>query len=696
MSGSNDIACIKKKLSQEVQRCFLEFLRGYRPETCAVASTTDAYYVKQAKQLLRKGAFVLFVNWNHLYELDPKVVSFQPVDLADAIRTRFLSVHASLVAAVTSLMSQFESSVVRNTQETYDVAFHGLPDQHQLSTLRSEHIGRLVSIEGVIVNVGQLAPEMLQEALECKGCGQMVCRKATEPRCEPRMLCASCKKYVGWSLRTESPLTRWRDSQRLVLRPTNSTHVLSVITRGSGCACGDRVLLTGCVVAEAHSGPCRTDSGCASRTIDAHRSCVTSASHPRTRCDAVEDGVAGFRLVVLAHDIQKRSLHTASESLADSANGASEFRRNCSSAAYSTLSSLQARKADIQIDELAKAVAPSVFGHSEIKKGILLMLVGGMPKKLAGGSSCRGIIHVCLRGDTATAKSALLKWVAHFVPGALYASGAGSSAAGLTAAMATGDSGAKVLQPGALMMASGSVCCIDDLDMLQEKDQVAIREAMDQQSLTFSKAGMHSQLKADTSVFAACSSGDSVHARSGLQTRKRALQNVSSPLLPCFDLCFDVSAGECHGATDDDVARHIVSLACFDGSTAGSSGRRGRDSDISSQELLRHVQHARTIRPEITPEAQGRMRNCYSEMRQSMASRKGGASPRHLESLIRLSEAWARLHFDAYVRAEHVDAVFRLLLASFPAGDVDASGKFRRCGPGGVKSSTRACSKSLR
>merc|ERR1719362_148336 len=301
---------------------------------------------------------------------------------------------------------------------------------------------------------------------------------------------------------------------------------------------------------------------------------------------------------------------------------------------------------------LARAIAPSIQGHLEVKKGILLMLIGGLGKKTDEGIKLRGDINVCLLGDPATAKSAMLKWVSAFLPRAVFASGKSSTAAGLTASVLRDQEldQERVIQPGALMLADNGICCIDEFELMDSKDQVAIHEAMEQQTITLSKAGIQATLNARTSILASCLP-KSTYYDPTQPLHKNC--NLSPPIMSRFDLMFVIR--DIHDeSTDNLVAKHILAL------------HQRKDDQLapalSTLELQRYIRLARSFKPKITAEAHDRLVRCYMKLREDRTYVRGssGVTVRQLESLIRLSECIARVHLDDKVIVDYVNQAFEL------------------------------------
>ncbi|KAJ3196512.1 Mcm2-7 hexameric complex component [Irineochytrium annulatum] len=319
-----------------------------------------------------------------------------------------------------------------------------------------------------------------------------------------------------------------------------------------------------------------------------------------------------------------------------------------------------------QVDDLygylARSIAPEIFGHLDIKKALLLLLVGGTTKETADGMKIRGDLNVCLMGDPGVAKSQLLKYISKIAPRGVYTTGRGSSGVGLTASvMRDPVTDEMVLEGGALVLADNGIACIDEFDKMDENDRTAIHEVMEQQTISISKAGITTTLNARTSILAAANPQFGRY-----DTRKRPTENINLPaaLLSRFDLLFLILDKP---NLDDDMklAEHVTHVHIHNRHPNRNNEREPLEVNI----MHHYIAVARTVVPLVTKETSQYLVNAYINIRRSgdegASAELQYSTPRTLLSLIRMATALttfkARLRFSEEVEIGDVEEALRLM-----------------------------------
>ncbi|XP_047537214.1 DNA replication licensing factor Mcm5 [Vanessa atalanta] len=316
-------------------------------------------------------------------------------------------------------------------------------------------------------------------------------------------------------------------------------------------------------------------------------------------------------------------------------------------------------------DRIAKSIAPSVFGATDMKKAIACLLFGGSRKRLPDGLTRRGDINILLLGDPGTAKSQLLKFVEKVAPVGVYTSGKGSSAAGLTASVIR-DPGSRnfVMEGGAMVLADGGVVCIDEFDKMREDDRVAIHEAMEQQTISIAKAGITTTLNSRCSVLAAA---NSVFGRWD-DTKAEDNIDFMPTILSRFDMIFIVK-DEHDQNRDITLAKHIISVH-MGGASAERAAAAG---ELPLPLLRRYAAYCRArCGPRLSAAAAERLGARYVLMRsgaslQERQTDKRLAIPitvRQLEAIIRISESLAKMQLQPFATESHVTESLRLFQVS--------------------------------
>jgi len=329
-------------------------------------------------------------------------------------------------------------------------------------------------------------------------------------------------------------------------------------------------------------------------------------------------------------------------------------------------------------DHMIQSIAPSIKGHDVIKETILLQIFGGVRKKSPDGTITRGDIHILLMGDPGVAKSQLLRYVARLSPKGHFASGMGTSAAGLTAAVTRDERNRYYLEAGTLVLSNGGIACIDELDKMKKEDASNMHEAMEQQTVTISKAGISTSLSTECAILAAANPKTGRFVDNPNDSYFHQI-NLSPPMISRFDSIFFMfdRPNEKH---DRDVADHILQLhrlgelqmySRYAKEEMPPVGDKSIEPYFDDTFMRKYVAYAKeNIFPVLTEAATKRIEEFFWDMRKNAYPKDGNLKKngpvsitmRQLEALIRLSEASARVRLSNAVELDDAERAINILM----------------------------------
>ncbi|CAH8645961.1 unnamed protein product [Schistosoma mattheei] len=546
--------------------------------------------------------------------------------------------------------SRFPPELLRR----FEVYFCGRSDTKPLCVrnVLASSIGHLIQVRGVVTRATEVKPLITTATYTCDRCGAETYQEINNPTFMPLTVCgtAACKNAGpggGGRLHMQTRGSKFLKFQEIRIQELSDQvpvgHIpraLTIYLRGENTRAaqpGDHILLTG-VFLPSVRGASFSGSG---RTNQASASLNTASGGLLTDT------------YLEAHSVQ---LLSKTDDVTD-ANEPSEEEIE--------------RLRDLEFYSLmAQSLAPEIYGHEDVKKALLLLLVGGVELAPKEGLRIRGNLNICLMGDPGVAKSQLLGFVDRLSPRSQYTTGRGSSGVGLTASVMKDPlTGEMTLEGGALVLADQGVCCIDEFDKMTEFDRTAIHEVMEQQTISIAKAGILTTLNARVAILAAANP-----AYGRYNPNKSVEQNVDLPaaLLSRFDLLWLIQ-DKPDREHDLRLAQHITFVHMHGSAPSATDSQIDSTSSTNHQQLLSLPELRRLIAvakaqpaPAVPAHLADYLVGAYVEMRKEARANKEMTytSARTLLAIMRLSTARARLRAASEVSKGDIDEAMRLMEAS--------------------------------
>merc|ERR1712045_726089 len=540
-------------------------------------------------------------------------------------------------SVVLSMFPRYEAI----TKEIH-VRITDLPLVEELRSLRQLHLNQLIRTSGVVTSSTGVLPQLSLIKYDCDKCSYVLGPFVQSQNQETKPgVCPECQSRGPFSVNMEETL--YKNYQRITIQESPGKVTAGRLPRSKdaivlgdlcdSCKPGDEIELTG-VYTNNYDGSLNTNNG-----------------------------FPVFATVIMANHILKKDDSNATKNLTDD-----------------DIKAIMALSKDERIGErIMASISPSIYGHDDIKRALALTLFGGQPKDKSDKHRVRGDLNVLLCGDPGTAKSQFLKYLEKIAPRAIFTTGQGASAVGLTAYVQRSPMTKEwTLEAGALVLADKGVCLIDEFDKMNDADRTSIHEAMEQQTISISKAGIVTSLKARCSVMAAA---NPIGGRYDPSMTFSENVDLTEPILSRFDvLCVVRDTVDTVG--DEHLARFVVGshmrnhplaeeadverMEAIEKKLASATNLAGVDK-IPQDLLKKYILYARErVHPKLHDMDQDKVAKMYADLRrESMSTGSIPITVRHIESMIRIAEAHAKMHLREFVRDDDVNMAIRVMLESF-------------------------------
>jgi replicative DNA helicase Mcm len=523
-----------------------------------------------------------------------------------------------------------------------------LPRQFKTRELRSDHIGKLLAIDGLVRTATEVRPKIVSAAFQCQRCGYTFFKDQTGNKFEDQNLkCMNQACDRGGPFKLLLAQSRFVDAQKIRvqespedLRGGEQPQTLDVELEDDLAGRifpGDRVIVNGILKSYQRSSPQQGKS---------------------TYFDLFHKGVS---VEMKEQEFEEIEIDPDEEKLI--------LEMSCDPEIY---------------EKIKNSIAPSIYGYEDVKEALGLQLVSGFEKRLPDGARIRGDIHILLVGDPGIAKSQLLRYMIKLSPRGIYTSGKSSTSAGLTATAVKDElgDGRWTIEAGALVLADKGIAAIDEMDKMDNEDKSALHEAMEQQTISVAKAGVMATLKSRCSLLAAA------NPKLGRFDKYEPIApqiNLTPALMSRFDLIF-VLTDDPDSKRDSAIAQHILKSNYAGELTTQAPWNSNISQEdiqdamvvikpaIDPEMLRKYVAYARkNIFPTLSDEAKEYFLNYYVSLRsQGQDTNKPvPVTARQLEALIRLGEASSRLRLSDKVTIEDARRVVKILEACLRKVGVD-------------------------
>ncbi|PHH59040.1 hypothetical protein CDD81_3845 [Ophiocordyceps australis] len=609
-------------VQRTIKREFKSFLTSYTD------ASGSSVYGNRIRTLGEVNAESLAVSYEHLSESKAILAYF----VANAPSEMLKVFDEVAMEAVLLHYPNYERIHSEIHVRIYDVPVH-----YTLRQLRQSHLNCLVRVSGVVTRRTGVFPQLKYVKFDCGKCGVTLGPFQQEANAEVKIsYCQNCQSRGPFSLNSDK--TVYRNYQKLTLQEAPGTVPAGRLPRHR------EVILLWDLIDTAKPGEEIEVTAIYRNSYDAQLN--------------NRNGFPVFATVLEANHVVKSHDQLAGFRLTDEDEQA--IRR--------------LSKDPHIVDRIIDSMAPSIYGHGDVKTAVALSLFGGVAKVARGQHRVRGDINVLLLGDPGTAKSQVLKYVEKTAHRAVFATGQGASAVGLTASVRRDPLTSEwTLEGGALVLADRGTCLIDEFDKMNDQDRTSIHEAMEQQTISISKAGIVTTLQARCGIVAAA---NPLAGRYNSTIPFSANVQLTEPILSRFDILV-VVRDTVEPAEDERLARFIV------GSHSRSHPQTQPDSmDLEQASLRHHHQPAPEIpqellrkyilyarercSPKIYDIDGAKVARLYADMRrESLATGAYPITVRHLEAIFRISESFCRMRLSDYCSPQDIDRAIAVTVDSF-------------------------------